>query len=279
MGRGHPIYYFIWLQYRPVPYQLFRHSDSLSEAYKCWMETCRGKLQKWLSSWKANYYLWAKGWSSLTRYSTIWYCIWFPYCSFVKETYKDWNTSDQDSFRKEIVRRKKYLLAKWNVVYRPKDQGWFCIHDLEVKSREILGKWLFKLMTKDGPWQNILKIKYIGSKALSQVYSKLGTRTYRLALWRQISSSFHMSLSLSRMDHTWCSGKISVLEYALREQYCATETEYFSKGDGTSPPNVTFRQDLIDLRLASRYGLVKAWGRRVSIEYTREWKIICGIHV
>jgi hypothetical protein len=52
--------------------------------------------------------------------------------------------------------KNKYRLTKWNVVCRPKDQGGFSIHDLEVKSRAILGKWLFKLLTKNGIWQTIL---------------------------------------------------------------------------------------------------------------------------
>jgi hypothetical protein len=33
----------------------------------------------------------------------------------------------------------------------------------------LLGKWLFKLLTEEGTWQTILKRKYIGPKALSQV--------------------------------------------------------------------------------------------------------------
>jgi hypothetical protein len=51
--------------------------------------------------------------------------------------------------------------------FRPKDQGGLGIHDLEVKNTALLGKWLFKLLMEDGTWQTILKIKYIGSKALS----------------------------------------------------------------------------------------------------------------
>jgi hypothetical protein len=69
---------------------------------------------------------------------------------------------------------KKYPLVKWSVVCCPKDQGGLGIHDLEVKNTSPLDKWLFKLLTKDGNWQTILKRKYIGSKALSQVLWKPG---------------------------------------------------------------------------------------------------------
>ena len=46
--------------------------------------------------------------------------------------------------------KKKYILAKWDVVCRPKDHGCLGIRDLQVKNRALLGKWLFKLLTKDG---------------------------------------------------------------------------------------------------------------------------------
>jgi hypothetical protein len=46
----------------------------------------------------------------------------------------DWIFSDQDSFGRMIVKRKKkHILAKWSVVCFPKDQGRLGIHDLEVK--------------------------------------------------------------------------------------------------------------------------------------------------
>jgi hypothetical protein len=65
---------------------------------------------------------------------------------------------------------KKYRLVKWSVVCTPIDQGRLGIHDLQVKNTALLGKWLFKLLTEDGMWQTLLKRKYVGSKALSQVF-------------------------------------------------------------------------------------------------------------
>ena len=70
--------------------------------------------------------------------------------------------------------KKKYRLAKWNVVCRPKGQGGLGIHELEVKNTTLLGKCLYKLLTEIGVWQTLYKRKYIGSKALSQVYWKPG---------------------------------------------------------------------------------------------------------
>jgi hypothetical protein len=62
----------------------------------------------------------------------------------------------------------KYIRVKWSVVCRPKDQAGLGIHDLEVKNKTPC-KWLFKFLSKDGIWENILKQKYVASKALSQV--------------------------------------------------------------------------------------------------------------
>jgi hypothetical protein len=63
----------------------------------------------------------------------------------------------------------KYRPVIWSVVCTPKDQGGLGIQDLQVKNTTLLGKWLFKLLTKNGMWQTLLKRKYIGSKVLSQV--------------------------------------------------------------------------------------------------------------
>jgi hypothetical protein len=70
--------------------------------------------------------------------------------------------------------KKKYRLTKWSVLCTPKDQGGLGIQDLEVKNTALLGKWLFRLLTEDGICQTILKQKYVGSKALSQVLWKPG---------------------------------------------------------------------------------------------------------
>jgi hypothetical protein len=55
---------------------------------------------------------------------------------------------DQDFFGKEIVRENR--LTKWSVICHPKDQRGLSVHDLEVKNRALLGKWLARLLTEDG---------------------------------------------------------------------------------------------------------------------------------
>jgi hypothetical protein len=46
--------------------------------------------------------------------------------------------------------------------------------DLKLKIRGLPSKWLFKLLTMKGTWQQLLRNKYLSSKPLIQVESKQG---------------------------------------------------------------------------------------------------------
>jgi hypothetical protein len=65
--------------------------------------------------------------------------------------------------------KRKYRLARWNILCQPKDQGGLGIHDLSIKNTTLLSKWLFKLLTSDDIWQQLLRNKYLGPKPLVQV--------------------------------------------------------------------------------------------------------------
>jgi hypothetical protein len=68
--------------------------------------------------------------------------------------------------------KRKYRLTKWNIVCRPKDQGGLGIEVLEIKNKCLLSKWIFKLLTEEGVWKELLTNKYLGEKTLSQVQLK-----------------------------------------------------------------------------------------------------------
>jgi hypothetical protein len=70
--------------------------------------------------------------------------------------------------------KKKYKLAKWSILCQPKDQGGIGILDLNTMNRTLLSKWLYKFLTSDGMWQQLLRNKHIGSKSLAQVEWKIG---------------------------------------------------------------------------------------------------------
>jgi hypothetical protein len=69
------------------------------------------------------------------------------------------------------------------------------VHDLEAKNSALLCKWLFKLLTEDGVWQTLLRRKYIGLKAMSQILWKPGDSHFWASLMASKKFSFPMELS------------------------------------------------------------------------------------
>jgi hypothetical protein len=68
--------------------------------------------------------------------------------------------------------KRKYRLAKWNIVCQPKDQRGLGIEVLELKNRCLLSKWLYKLLNEEVVWQDLLQNKYLRQKTLSEVKAK-----------------------------------------------------------------------------------------------------------
>jgi hypothetical protein len=122
----------------------------------------------------------------------------------------------------------------------------------------------FKLLTEDGTWQTILKRKYIGSKALSQV------------LWKPGDSHFWAGLMATK-NQFFRLGKFSIRDGSeiqfwedkwlgtttLRDQYPALYSIIRHKGDtiakvlASSPPDVMFRRDLSGQRLVDWNALLQ----------------------
>lgn len=64
---------------------------------------------------------------------------------------------------------RKYHLVNWQEICFPKDQGGLGILDLEIMNEALLGKWIWRLETEKGWWQDILKSKYLQKKLLYDV--------------------------------------------------------------------------------------------------------------
>jgi hypothetical protein len=153
--------------------------------------------------------------------------------------------------------KKKYRVVKWSVAYRPKDQGGLRVHDLQVKNSALLRKWLFKLLTEDGVWRTLVKRKYIGLKALSQVFWKHGDshfwaglmalKNFFLPSWYFINDGSQIQF----WEDTWLDN------VPLQDQYPALYSIVHYKSDtiakvmATSPPAVSFRWDLLGNRLTT----------------------------
>jgi len=63
--------------------------------------------------------------------------------------------------------KRKYRLAKWSILCKPRCMGGMGILDLETQNHCLLSKWLFKLFNEEGRWQDVLKRKYVKDKCLS----------------------------------------------------------------------------------------------------------------
>jgi hypothetical protein len=62
--------------------------------------------------------------------------------------------------------KKKYRLAKWSILCKPKSVGYGII-DLDTQNKCLLSKWIVKLLNEDGLWQQVLKKKYLKGRTLS----------------------------------------------------------------------------------------------------------------
>jgi hypothetical protein len=49
--------------------------------------------------------------------------------------------------------KKKYRLAKWSILHKPKSIGGLGIIDLDVQNKCLLSKWIIKLLNEEGLWQ------------------------------------------------------------------------------------------------------------------------------
>jgi hypothetical protein len=64
--------------------------------------------------------------------------------------------------------KRKYRLAKWSILHKPRSVGGMGIIDLDIQNKCLLSKWVFKLLNEDGVWQQMLRKKYLKGKTLSK---------------------------------------------------------------------------------------------------------------
>jgi hypothetical protein len=91
---------------------------------------------------------------------------------------RNWMLFNLDFFWQEGFHKKKYRLVKWKIICQPKELGGLGVANLATKNMCLLSKWLFKLLNENGVWQQILKNKYLGTKALNQVSCRPGNSQF-----------------------------------------------------------------------------------------------------
>jgi hypothetical protein len=65
--------------------------------------------------------------------------------------------------------KKGYYMVKWTRVCRSKNIGGLGIKNLRRQNISLLCKWLWKLETHDGMWQDIVKVKYLRGKQITDI--------------------------------------------------------------------------------------------------------------
>jgi hypothetical protein len=148
--------------------------------------------------------------------------------------------------------KKKYWLAKWSIICRPKDQGGLGVVDLELQNKCLLSKWIFSLINSDGAWQQVLRNKYLGSKAFTQVKRKPGDSQFWSRLMNVRDKFFSMGnfiLQDGKQIRFWEDRWLGAS--TLKDQYpnlynivrkkSATVANIFS----SRPLNVSFRRSLV----------------------------------
>jgi hypothetical protein len=65
--------------------------------------------------------------------------------------------------------KKKYYLVKWDLICKPRQKGGLGIKNFKLFNHCLLCKWWWKLETKDGLWQRLVKAKYGINKSLHHI--------------------------------------------------------------------------------------------------------------
>jgi len=175
--------------------------------------------------------------------------------------------------------KRKYRLAKWNILCQPKDQGGLGIQNLELKNIALLSKWLYRLLTTDGTWQQIIHNKYLGTKPLVQVQWKSGDSHFWASLMK-VKRDFlrfgNFVIKDGSQVRFW--EDIWLGNSPLREQYPELYNIVIKNQDTvaevlrTPSANLSWRRDLIGSKLVMWNNLVSRLANVVLTYHCDEFK-------
>ena len=175
--------------------------------------------------------------------------------------------------------KRKYRLAKWNILCQPKDQGGLGIQNLELKNIALLSKWLYRLLTTDGTWQQIIHNKYLGTKPLVQVQWKSGDSHFWASLMK-VKRDFlrfgNFVIKDGSQVRFW--EDIWLGNSPLREQYPELYNIVRKKQDTvaevlrTPSANLSWRRDLIGSKLVMWNNLVSRLANVMLMHNRDEFK-------
>uniref|UniRef100_A0A8I6YGZ3 Uncharacterized protein n=1 Tax=Hordeum vulgare subsp. vulgare TaxID=112509 RepID=A0A8I6YGZ3_HORVV len=179
--------------------------------------------------------------------------------------------------------KKKYRLARWDIICRPKDQGGLGIENLEVKNRCLLSKWLFRLSVEtEGIWVQILRNKYLHSKTLAHVSVRpndspfwKGLMKVRSAFFRRTKFIIGNGEGTRFWEDSWLGETPLATQYPALYNVVQRKDAYVATVLQSNPLNIQFRRALIGHRWANWLNLVR---RLMDIQLSEEpdrvrWKL------
>jgi hypothetical protein len=142
-------------------------------------------------------------------------------------------------------------LTKWNVIFRPKDQGGLGIEVLEIKNLCLLSKWLDKLINQEGVWQELLHNKYLNNKTLSQVTVqphdspfKRGPMKVKDEFFKRGSFIVNNGMSTRFWDDTWLGNRPLADQYPSLYSIVRNKNVTVATTLATTSLNIGFRCSL-----------------------------------
>uniref|UniRef100_A0A452XBT8 Reverse transcriptase zinc-binding domain-containing protein n=1 Tax=Aegilops tauschii subsp. strangulata TaxID=200361 RepID=A0A452XBT8_AEGTS len=153
---------------------------------------------------------------------------------------------------------KKYRLARSSVLCRPKSQGGLGIQDLEIKNIALLSKWVYKLLTENGVWQEIIRNKYVGSNAISQIHWKPGDSHFWSGVMKAKEFFFQFGTFSVRdgsqvrfWEDTWLGNNSLMVQYPSLYRIVRHKFVTIKQVFGQENPDISFHRDLLGTRLAA----------------------------
>jgi hypothetical protein len=159
--------------------------------------------------------------------------------------------------------KKKYRLAKWSILHKPRSAGGMGIIDLDIQNKCLLSKWVFKLLNEDGIWQHMLRKKYLKCKTLSHVERRKGDSHF----WSGLMEIKKLVLERGRFqvhdgsqtrfwEDLWLGRELLSVKYPALYNIVKKKNMSVAHVLSMTPLNAYFRRALVGVNWDNWLGLV-----------------------
>ncbi|MFB5604543.1 MAG: hypothetical protein ACE5RK_09090, partial [Candidatus Nitrosomaritimum aestuariumsis] len=159
--------------------------------------------------------------------------------------------------------KKKYRLAKWDVLCQPRDQGGMGIMNIDTQNKCLLSKWWYKLLHEQGIWQDLLRRKYMHGKAIGQVQRKQGDSQFWTGLMKVKDlflrfGTFQLNngANIRFWEDIWTGNSPLKQQYPHLYRIARHKHDTVASVFRSVPLNISFRRSLTGDNLQSWYDLV-----------------------